>query len=268
MPNYDRDILVRIDGSNRTRLEQAIQSKSAAHLHFQPDDFRAPDEGPELDEFHHMMLSEAQRKRLNQALKDGQPEIVLVMRPSQIKQQGGFAFLAPLLGLLTKGALTTAVKAVAPAVALGALGGVSNSLARGATDAAVGNGLSDQLGAMKDAIMHNFTFRQPQIERLAKAIHNKERIALQLKPTQLDGEHALPLTQDMADKFMSAKQSGRGMSLKIDGGSLAAALDEHGEGRQHGGFLQFLVPALAGLAGSLFMGKGCASCGCDCQKKP
>ena len=117
MTKFSRIIHVRIDGSNRSRLEEAAKTKRAAHLHFSPDDFNVPN-GPESQEFHEIALSDSQLKRLNTAMKSGSQDIVLVMYPEQLKMQGGFlgSLIGLLMGLFTKKAALTAAKTILPTV--------------------------------------------------------------------------------------------------------------------------------------------------------
>ena len=80
MTILNNTVIVRIDESNRTRLEIAARTKTQAQLHFKAADFQNPIRHAELpavgDGFYEIQLSDAQLKRLNHALRVGSNDIV------------------------------------------------------------------------------------------------------------------------------------------------------------------------------------------------
>ncbi len=84
----------------------------------------------------------------------------------------------------------------------------------------------------------NLTVTQKQ--KIARAINKKEAITIRLSKDQLHGSDKMMLTQQQINKIAKHKRLGTGFDLKLSSTQLRT---------QSGGWI---VPLLAGIAGSLF----------------
>lgn len=248
MTILSRQVEARIDGSNRIRIEEAVRNKTPVHFHFIRADFEPREEGEPTENYVTLDLSDAQFKRLRQALTAGQNEIILKLPHSQIKQQGGsfaslFSMALPIL------------KTVGPALALGALGGVAQSVSKKATDKVTGQGASDVLSEVVAKTQHGFDLTKSQIDKVLNSIKTKTPIRLRLLNKQLKGKMILPVVEKTLKNIQSAIQAGSGLTVSFGGGFLADKLEEHSDGLQNGGAFGFLAPLLMSLPALLGSGQ-------------
>lgn len=274
-----KEVLVHINESNRTRLEEAARTKSSAQLHFKPSDFQAPQSEPEAAGFHIITLSASQLSRLNSALKHNSQDIVLNLPLSQIKQQGGSlaSLIAPFLKLATKFG-----PQILGTAALGGVSGLSNALGnrlghagegleggmfnlsimKAAQDKILkdlpnqvtknlasnlmtmrGDGIvQDTIQAVARPLTKGFNFTKGQINRIIDGIRNRSDFTLRLRPNQLDGPMEMPMS---GSGYKGMNQTDKRTNITFSGAGLAEALSEHSEGQSGG--MAFLIPLLGSL---------------------
>lgn len=239
-PNFNQQIHVLIDSGNQTRIEQAIQARGPAHLHFNRTDFEGTSDG-----HHNINISSAQYTRLVQALRSGSTDIVLKVPFKQLEQQGGslFSFIAPLL-TMAKTLLPKVLPAIGLAAATGAIQGATNSGTRAAIEQQDGGNIMEKL-------QHGFNFSKNQKDKIIKAIKERAPVRLRVIKEAIQGSDIVPLLRSEFDKVKTAIQSGSGLVIKLDGASMADSMNNNEVDEQEGGFLQFLIPFLAPILGSM-----------------
>ena len=81
-----------------------------------------------------------------------------------------------------------------------------------------------------------------QIKKLKSKSAKQNGTSITLKPIQMNtGTHKLSLTATQARRYSAAAGANRGVNIKFSAGAIA-------DMEKHGGFLPFLIPALAALA--------------------
>src|ERR1051325_11000706 len=111
---------------------------------------------------------------------------------------------------------------------------------------------------------YGVTLSQEQIEKLAKAAHNKSSTKIRLKNISLTGNNYLPLTKRQIAKIEKLKLAGKGIDLNLSTKQILhivkIAREAHGlkrggflsqHGKKIGGFLPFIPVIIAGLAAAV-----------------